>query len=78
MTIESLALVDLVKPAPDLVVLGTGRAIQRIPEALQKALEERNVAIEAIDTVNAMSTFNILNQEGRKVVGALLPAGADR
>jgi hypothetical protein len=25
--------------------------------------------------VNAISTFNILNQEGRKVVGALFPAG---
>ena len=26
---------------------------------------------------NAVSTFNVLNQEGRKVVGALLPLGAD-
>lgn len=25
---------------------------------------------------NAVSTFNILNQEGRKVAGCLLPAGA--
>jgi uncharacterized protein len=26
---------------------------------------------------NAVATFNILNQEGRKVVAALLPAGVD-
>ena len=26
---------------------------------------------------NAVSTFNILNQEGRKVAGCLLPAGAN-
>ena len=25
---------------------------------------------------NAVSTFNILNQEGRKVAGVLLPAGS--
>ena len=26
---------------------------------------------------NAVATFNVLNQEGRKVVGALLPLGAN-
>ena len=35
---------------------------------------------DAVDLVllqaNAVSTFNILNQEGRKVAGVLLPAGS--
>ena len=76
-TIDTLALLDLVKPAPDILVLGCGARIHRVPPELARALEERNVAVEAQDTRNAVATFNILNQEGRKVVGALLPAGAE-
>lgn len=76
-TMDTLTLVDLAKPVPDLVVLGTGRRIQPPPRELAAALEERGVSIEAVDTINAVATFNILNQEGRKVVGAMLPANAD-
>jgi len=36
-------------------------------------LRKRFVAVEAVDTKNAVATFNILNQEGRKVVGAFVP-----
>ena len=31
------------------------------------------VPIEAMDTVNALATFNVLTEEGRVVVAALLP-----
>jgi NADH dehydrogenase [ubiquinone] 1 alpha subcomplex assembly factor 3 len=75
-TAASLALLDAVKPAPDIVVLGCGRRIGRPPAELVSALRRRGVAVEALDTVNAVATFNILNQEGRKVVGALLPCDA--
>lgn len=72
-TDDSLSIVDLLKPAPDLVILGTGQKIERIPEPLCKSLFTRGVSLEVLDTVNAVATFNILNQEGRKVIGALLP-----
>lgn len=76
-TPASLKILDLLKPRPELVVLGCGTSIGRVPAALEKALNEQNISIEALDTVNAVATFNILNQEGRAVVGALLPAGSD-
>lgn len=76
-TDDSLAIVDLLKPAPDLVILGTGQKIQRIPDSLSKSLFTRGVSLEVLDTINAVATFNILNQEGRKVVGALLPFKTD-
>lgn len=66
---------DLLKPIPELLVLGTGSRTEPVPEGVLRALRERGVSIEVLDTVNAIATFNILNQEGRKVVGALLPAG---
>jgi NADH dehydrogenase [ubiquinone] 1 alpha subcomplex assembly factor 3 len=76
-TDDSLVIVDLLKPSPDLVILGTGQKIQRIPDSLSKSLFTRGVSLEVLDTINAVATFNILNQEGRKVVGALLPFKTD-
>lgn len=73
-TIESLApLLDIVSPPPDLLVLGCGAGIRQVDPALMRALMDRFVAVEALDTKNAVSTFNILNAEGRAVVGAFLP-----
>lgn len=72
-TVDSLALLDVVLPIPELLVLGCGPVIRQVPEDLMKGLRERFVSIEAVDTKNAVATFNILNQEGRKVVGAFLP-----
>ena len=73
-TIESLApLLDIVSPPPDLLVLGCGAGIRQVDPALMRALMDRFVAVEALDTKNAVSTFNILNAEGRAGVGAFLP-----
>lgn len=47
----------------------------RLPEAFTRGLAAKGISVEAIDTPNAAATFNILNQEGRKVAGALLPLG---
>lgn len=70
---DSLALLDIVLPVPELLVLGCGNTIQSVPDELLQSLRERYVSIEALDTKNAVATFNILNQEGRKVVGAFIP-----
>ena len=72
-TMESLAILDIVLPIPDILVLGCGKSIQQVPRDLMDALRKRFVAVEAVDTKNAVATFNILNQEGRKVVGAFVP-----
>ena len=73
-TIASLApLLVIVRPPPDLLVLGCGAGIRQVDPALMRALMDRFVAVEALGTRNAVSTFNILNAEGRAVVGAFLP-----
>lgn len=72
-TVDSLALLDVVLPIPELLVLGCGTTMRSIPEHLMKGLKERFVSVEAVDTKNAAATFNILNQEGRSVVGAFIP-----
>ncbi|KAK9908324.1 hypothetical protein WJX75_006074 [Coccomyxa subellipsoidea] len=74
-TLDSIALLDLITPAPDLLIIGCGRASMRLPKAFTDGLSSKGISVEAIDTPNAAATFNILNQEGRKVAGALLPLG---
>lgn len=59
----------------DLLIIGCGRASMRLPKAFTDGLSSKGISVEAIDTPNAAATFNILNQEGRKVAGALLPLG---
>lgn len=77
-TLESLSLVDLVKPTVDLVLLGCGKRIVQPPDKLVVGLRKKAIALETIDTVNAVSTFNLLNQEGRRVMAALLPMGIEQ
>lgn len=61
----------------DLLVLGCGKFMQRVPDALRRALDARGVAVEPAATPNAVATYNILAQEGRSVMGALLPASSE-
>lgn len=57
---------------PQIVLLGTG-ATQRFPSAqVRSAFAEHGVALEPMDLGAACRTFNILVQEERQVVAALL------
>lgn len=70
-----MAALEIVEPTPDLLIVGTGRAMAPLREDTLTYLKEIGVAVDACDTVNAMSTFNVLVEEGRCVAAALLPAG---
>lgn len=76
-TLDSLALLRLLRPTPDLLVLGTGRRAKQLAPELARQLHEMGVRVDAMDTVNAVATFNVLNQEARSVVGALLPQNVE-
>ena len=57
---------------PELVVFGAGNRIRFVPPALQSALIAANIGMECMDTAAACRTYNILAQEGRHVVAALI------
>jgi NADH dehydrogenase [ubiquinone] 1 alpha subcomplex assembly factor 3 len=61
---------------PEILVLGCGRRIQRVSKEVRDFLRSNGIKLEAIDSANAASTFNILNEEGRQVAAAMLPQGA--
>jgi hypothetical protein len=57
----------------ELCIFGTGRRLQRTPKSLEVVMKAMGIPYDTMDTVNALATFNVLNQEGRNVVGAFLP-----
>ncbi len=62
----------LVALQPELVVFGSGERLQFPKPALLRALIERGIGVETMDTPAACRTYNVLASEGRSVVAALL------
>jgi uncharacterized protein len=60
---------------PAVVIFGSGPVLRFPAAALLRALIERRIGVEAMDTAAACRTFNVLAAEGRSVVAALLVPG---
>lgn len=76
-TPESLAFLEIIKPAPEVLVLGCGMKPEALPKDVAAYLSERDIKFEVLDSRNATGYFNVLNEEGRVVVGALLAVDPD-
>lgn len=63
---------------PELLIFGSGPRLTFVSPALTRALIERRIGVETMDTAAACRTFNVLVSEGRSVVAALLLAPAAR
>lgn len=50
-TPESLEVFDLVTPRPEIVVLGLGDSVQRLPREVYQFFKDRNISVEIADTV---------------------------
>ncbi|NP_001143587.2 uncharacterized protein LOC100276291 [Zea mays] len=74
-TAESLSIFKVVHPIPEILILGCGRHIQPVSPELRKFIRSTGMKLEAVDSRNAASTYNILNEEGRPVAAAVLPYG---
>ncbi|XP_047978996.1 uncharacterized protein LOC125220906 [Salvia hispanica] len=59
----------------EILVLGCGRHIQPVNPELRSFIRSTGMKLEVIDSRNAASTYNILNEEGRIVAAALIPHG---
>ena len=56
----------------EVVILGTGATIEFPQPALSKALMEKHIGLEVMDTLAACRTYNILANDDRKVAAALM------
>ncbi|PAN48355.1 hypothetical protein PAHAL_9G377200 [Panicum hallii] len=74
-TAESLSIFKVAHPIPEILILGCGRHIHPVSPELRKFIRSTGMKLEAVDSRNAASTYNILNEEGRPVAAAVLPYG---
>ena len=57
---------------PELVIFGSGARLRFPRPAMLRALIERRIGVETMDTPAACRTYNVLVAEGRSAVAALL------
>lgn len=74
--LDEAAIAVLLDPAPEFILLGTGRALARPPAALVRALEARSIGVEPMDSRAAARAWGVLRGEGRVIAAALYPLGA--
>lgn len=56
----------------DLLLIGAGRDPVHLPQALRARLAESKIAVDAMPTGAAASTYNLLLEERRRVAAALI------
>ncbi len=74
LTLDSLA--PVLTGDIDVLLLGCGAQIGLIPPALRKAVRDRGVVLEPMDTGAACRTYNVLLAEDRRVGAALIAVKA--
>lgn len=72
-----LGLLGAVWPRPDLLILGTGPSIRPLSPRTRKCISDLGMRVEALDTWNAASQYNLLATERGvdDVAAALVPLG---
>ena len=60
-------------PAPEFLLLGTGAQLVRPPASFVRALDARNIGVEAMDSRAAARAWGVLRLEGRQIAGAFFP-----
>eukprot|EP01038_Epipyxis_sp_PR26KG_P005351 gene5351-7423_t len=72
-TIDSLSLFTLITPTIEVLFIGCGEKMPRLlPKEIHSHFKSLGIVIEATNSVNAITTFNVLNSEGRNVAAAVL------
>jgi uncharacterized protein len=69
---EDFALVLAERPPVDLLLVGTGLAMTRPSKAVREALAASGLVVDAMATGHAVSTYNVLLAEKRRVAAALI------
>ncbi|KAI1331053.1 hypothetical protein F5Y16DRAFT_395491 [Xylariaceae sp. FL0255] len=74
---ETMGLLGLIWPRPDLLVLGVGPEMRPISPELRQHISSLGMRVEVLDTRNAAAHFNMLATERgvNEVAAALIPLG---
>jgi uncharacterized protein len=75
LAVEHLEPLLSLQPSPEFLIIGTGPSMGFPPRALVRALEERGIGVEAMDSRAAARTWGMLRGEERWIAAALMPLG---
>ena len=71
---DSLSIFPLLFPTIELVIIGCGlRVPNRLSPELVQSFRSKGIVVELMTSTSALTTFNVLNGEGRNVGAAILP-----
>ncbi len=73
LNLEHLEPLLSLQPQPEFLIIGTGPGMGFPPRALVRALEERGIGVEAMDSRAAARTWGMLRAEDRWIAAALMP-----
>ena len=62
----------------DLLIFGSGTSLSRPPRAVREAIEATGMNIDCMATGHAVSTYNLLLEEKRKIAAALVAVDRPR
>ena len=72
-TKESLNLLIHVEPSVDTLLIGTGKTFVHLDKKIISWLYSYGITADVMSTAHACQTFNVLNQEDRRVAAAVIP-----
>ncbi|PIA15192.1 hypothetical protein COEREDRAFT_88049 [Coemansia reversa NRRL 1564] len=72
---DALAILSIVTPKPELVVVGGGAGIAPLSHRAREYLTSIGLNVELANSKNASSTYNTLSEEGRNAALLAIPAG---
>ena len=72
LSIDAMAQVLDLSPAPEFMLLGTGAALAHPPRAFIQAMEARGIGVEVMDSRAAARAWGILRSEDRWIAAAIM------
>ncbi|GAA5854497.1 hypothetical protein JCM9279_006628 [Rhodotorula babjevae] len=72
-SVDKVKVFEALSPRPEILLVGTGTATQFAPPHFKKYLNSLGIQVDVLDSRNAASTYNLLQEEGRRVAAALYP-----
>ena len=73
LSIADLSPLLALEPPPEFILIGTGSKMGFPPRSLVRALEEKGIGTESMDSRAAARTWGMLRGEGRWIAAALMP-----
>ncbi|WP_417828655.1 Mth938-like domain-containing protein [Thalassospira sp.] len=71
-TVESFEPIIEAADTVEILLLGMGKKLTRVPMEWRHALKEHGIVIEPMDTGAACRTYNVLVSEARRVAAAMI------